>query len=38
MSVISDLLNDRKKRIGAAIILCVIANFVVAFTVLAWRL
>ncbi len=38
MSAISDLLNDRKKRIGLAIVLCVITNFVVAFTVLAWRL
>jgi hypothetical protein len=38
MSVINDLLNDRKKRIGLAIGLCVITNFIVAFVILAWRL
>ncbi len=38
MSVISELLNDRKKKVGLAILLCVITNFIVAFSILAWRL
>ncbi len=38
MAVISDVLTNRKKRIGLTIIVCVTLNFVVACAVLAWRL
>ncbi len=38
MSATNGALISRKKRIGLAIVVCVITNFIVAFAILAWRL
>ena len=38
MSAISKIKISAKKRIGLTIAICAIFNFIVAFTILAWRL
>ncbi len=38
MSVIDRVSMSRKKKIGLAILVCAITNFIVAFAILAWRL
>lgn len=38
MAVISDIMSNRKKRIGLTIFVCATLNFIAACAVLAWRL
>lgn len=38
MSVINNIMSNRKRRIGLTIAVCATLNFLVAFAILAWRL